>query len=43
MEVLLKAFFTKIFRIPRLRDCREISGITTTTQTHADGCLEVHQ
>jgi hypothetical protein len=25
----IKAFFTRIFRIPRLRDCRQISLITT--------------
>jgi hypothetical protein len=37
-EVSLKVFFTRIFRIPRSRDCRQISGITTTTQTRTDGC-----
>jgi hypothetical protein len=42
-EVSLKAFFTNIFRIPRLRDCEQISGITTATQTRIDGCPEVHQ
>jgi hypothetical protein len=41
-EVLLKVFFTKIFWIPHLSNCRQISRITTTTQTCTDGCLEVH-
>jgi hypothetical protein len=31
-EGLLKVFFTRIFWIPRLRDCRQILGITTTTR-----------
>jgi hypothetical protein len=26
-----------------VRDCRQILGITTATQTHTDGCLEMHQ
>jgi hypothetical protein len=42
-EVSIKAFFTRIFQIPHPRDCRQISGITTTTRTHTDGCPEVHQ
>jgi hypothetical protein len=42
-EVTLKAFFTRIFWIQHLRDCREILGITTTTQTRTDGCPKVHQ
>jgi hypothetical protein len=42
-EVSLKAFFTRIFWISRLRDSPQISGITTATRTHTDGCLEVHQ
>jgi hypothetical protein len=32
-EVSLKAFFTRIFWIPRPRDCQQISGITTATRT----------
>jgi hypothetical protein len=31
-EGLLKVFFTRIFWIPRPRDCRQILGITITTQ-----------
>jgi hypothetical protein len=42
-EVLIKTFFTRIFQIPHLRDCRQILGITTATRTRTDGCLEVHQ
>jgi hypothetical protein len=42
-EVSLKAFFTRIFWIPRLRDCQQISGTITATRTHTDGCPEVHQ
>jgi hypothetical protein len=42
-EVLLKAFFTRIFQIPCLRDYKQISGITTATQTRTDGCPEVNQ
>jgi hypothetical protein len=42
-EVSLKAFFTRIFQIPRLRDCRQILGITTTTWTRTDGYPDVHQ
>jgi hypothetical protein len=42
-EVSLKAFFTKIFWIPHLRDCRQILGIPTATRTRTDGCPEVHQ
>jgi hypothetical protein len=38
-DVSIKAFFFKIFQIPR----RQISGITTTTRTRTDGCPEVHQ
>jgi hypothetical protein len=41
-KVSLKAFFTMIFRIPCLRDCRQISGITTTTRTHTDGFTHGH-
>jgi hypothetical protein len=40
---LLKAFITRIFRIPHPIDCRQILGITTITQTRTDGCQEVHQ
>jgi hypothetical protein len=43
MEVSLKAFFTRIFRIPCPRNCRQISGITTTTWTYTHGCPEMHQ
>jgi hypothetical protein len=32
-EVSLKVFLTRIFQIPRPRDCRQISGITTATRT----------
>jgi hypothetical protein len=42
-EVLLKAFFVRIFWIPHPKDCQQFSGITTATQTCTDGCLEVHQ
>jgi hypothetical protein len=42
-EVSLKAFFTMIFRIPRPRDCQQISGITTTTRNRTDGCPELHK
>jgi hypothetical protein len=42
-EVSLKDFFTRIFQIPRPRDHRQISGITTATRIRTDGCLEVHQ
>jgi hypothetical protein len=42
-EVSLKAFFTRVFQITRLRDCQQISGITTTTRTRTNGCLEMHQ
>jgi hypothetical protein len=36
-EVSLNAFLTRIFRIPRPRDCRQISRITTAIRTHTDG------
>jgi hypothetical protein len=39
----LKAFFTRTFWIPRLRDYQQISGITTATRIRTDGCPEVHQ
>jgi hypothetical protein len=42
-EVSIKAFFTRIFRIPRPRDCRQILGITTATRTRVDGFPKVHQ
>jgi hypothetical protein len=42
-EVSLKAFFIRIFWIPRPRECQQISGITTTTQTLNDGCPDVHK
>jgi hypothetical protein len=42
-EVSLKDFFTRIFLIPRPRNCRQISGITTATRSRTDGCSEVHQ
>jgi hypothetical protein len=38
-EVSLKAFHTRIFRIPRLRDCQQISGITTTTLMADRRCI----
>jgi hypothetical protein len=41
-ESLIRKFWiiTRIFWIPRPRDCRQISGITTATQTRTDGCPE---
>jgi hypothetical protein len=40
-EVSLKAFFTRIFWIPRPRDCQQISGITTTTNFSAPSSANV--
>jgi hypothetical protein len=36
-EVSIKAFFTRIFRIPCPRDCQHISGFATATRTRIDG------